>query len=273
MPELSIVIPTLNNLAHLVPCIESIRRTTRASHEIIVYANACDGATARYLDSLPDVVAIADPENRFFTDAVNAGIARARGRYVFLLNDDTVLRRDDWFEFYRRHLELDPRIAVVGPYWKNIEELPFGWIEPYATLYRREVFERFGGLPSFDRSFILWWSDIYHAYQLMRAGYYLLPLARAVVDVFVHHRRVGESGGTVLGLRPTLPRECFEFHGRALMYRRLGIASERQLAGYYRGTVWGPAHVGEAGTGTAVPGRLAAAGSAALTSPALTSPV
>ena len=238
MPELSIIIPTLNGLRNLRPCLESIERHTRASHETIVMANACDEDTARFLDSRPGITSIRTVENRYFTDAVNAGIARASGRYVFLLNDDTVLLRDDWFDFYRRHLELDPRIAVVGPYWKNIEELPFGWIEPYATLYRREIFDRFGGLPRFDFSFVLWWSDIYHAYKLMRAGYYLLPLARPVVDTFVFHRRIGESGETVLSLKATLPRGCFEFPGKELMYRRLGIGSESELAGYYDGSVW-----------------------------------
>jgi len=185
------------------------------------------------------VKSIRDTGNKFFTAAVNAGISHASGRYVFLLNDDTVLLREDWFPFYKRHLELNPRIAIVGPYWKNIDELPYGWIEPYATLYRREVFERFGGLPYFDFSFILWWSDIYHAYKLMRAGYYLLPLSRPVVDAFVFHRRIGESGRTVLSLKPSLPRECFNFHGKGVMYRRLGIESERDLAGYYGGAVWG----------------------------------
>lgn len=243
MPELSIIIPTLNGLENLKPCIESIERCTRASYEIIVLANACNAATARYLDSMPALKSLRHADNKFFTAAVNAGIARARGRYIFLLNDDTIVLRDDWFAFYRRHLELDPRIAMVGPYWKNIEELPYGWVEPYATLYRREVFERFGGLPYFDFSFILWWSDIYHAYKLMHAGYYLLPLARPVVDAFVFHRRIGESGGTVLSLKPTLPDDCFKFHGKALMYRRLGITSERDLAGYYGGAVWGAEHV------------------------------
>jgi GT2 family glycosyltransferase len=243
LPELSIIIPTLNRLDNLVPCIESIRRCTSTSYEIIVYANSCDAAMALYLDSQRDVKSIRDPANKFFTEAVNLALVEAGGKYVFLLNDDTVVRRSDWLQFYKHHLELDPRIAIVGPYWKNIDELPYGWIEPYATLYRREIFDRLGGLPYFDSSFVLWWSDIYHAYKLMHAGYYLLPLARSVVETYVYHRRIGESGETVLRLKPTLPKECFQFHGKTLMYRRLGIGNENDLAGYYGGTIWGPNHV------------------------------
>ncbi len=232
MPELSVIIPTLNRLDSLAPCVESIRRHTRVRHEIIVYANQCDAAMAAYLDGQRDVRSIRDPENKFFTAAVNAAMTQARGDYVFLLNDDTEILRDDWYAFYRSQLDLDPRVAMVGPYWKNIAELPYGWIEPYATLYPREIIDRFGGLPYYDHSFVLWWSDIYHAYKLMNAGFYLRPLAREVVDRFVHHRRVGESGDTVLRLRPHLPPECFRFHGKQSMYGRLGIRAEEELAGY-----------------------------------------
>src|SRR5262245_56889698 len=123
MREVSIVIPTLNRLDNLVPCIEAIRRRTTVDYEIIVYENECDERMAAYLDSAADVRSIRDSQNRFFTDAVNRAIQMANGRYDFLLNDDTELLRDDWFEFYRRHLEFDPRVAVVGPYWKNITEL------------------------------------------------------------------------------------------------------------------------------------------------------
>ena len=239
MIELSIIIPTLNRLDTLIACLDSIDRHTKVPHEIIVYANACTDETARHLGTRPTVVPLVDTENRYFTEAVNAGIKRARGRYVFLLNDDTRLLRNDWFPFYRSHLELDPRIGVVGPYWKNIDELPFGWIEPYASLYPRDVFDRLGGLPFVDPSFVLWWSDIYHASRLMREGYYLRPLSRKVTDAYVWHKRNGESGDTVRRLRPSLAPECFAFHGKALMYERLGIDNDDDLAGYYGGVVWG----------------------------------
>jgi len=239
MLDVSIVIPTLNRLECLGPCIESIHRYTSVRYEIIVYANCCTRETAAYLHSARHVRAMIDSENRYFTEAVNRAIAQAHGRYVFLLNDDCVVLRPDWFAFYHGLLCLDRRIAMVGPYWKNIDELPYGWIEPYATLYPRQIFERFGTLPYFDDSFVLWWSDIYHAYKLMVAGYRPFPLQREVVDAFVHHRRAGESGDTVLSVKECLPRECFTFHGRDLLYRRLGISDDRELAGYFGGKVWG----------------------------------
>lgn len=238
--ELSIVIPTLNRLDSLERALDSIRGHTAVPHEVIVYANRCSPKTERFLDTRPDVRSIRDTRNRYFTEAVNRAIAVARGRYVFLMNDDCEALRPDWFDFFRELLELDPRIGAVGPHWWNIDELPLGWIEPYAALYRRELFHELGPLPYVDDSFRLWWADIYHAYKLMHSGYFILPLERDLAETFVEHARgAGEYGVTVSALMGRLPRACFEFHGKELMYRRLGIADEAALLGYYGGRIWG----------------------------------
>lgn len=231
--KLSIIIPTLNRVKELENCLRSIRATTDVVYEVIVYANECRDETLTLLQNFPEVQVIADSQNKFFTEAVNIAISKASGEYVFLLNDDTILLRTDWFEFYQSKLDLNPRIGAVGPYWKNISELPFGWIEPYASMYRRSIFEECGFLPFVDDSFVLWWSDIYHSYKLMKQGRYLYPLKRAVVDCYVQHLRVGESGDTVLAFKEKLSPECFNFHGKQLMYQRLGIGSDSELAGYY----------------------------------------
>jgi GT2 family glycosyltransferase len=239
-PELSIVVPTLNRLDSLERALDSIRSSTAVAHEVIVYANRCAPETGTFLDGRPDVRSIRDPRNRYFTEAVNRAIAVARGRYVFLMNDDCEALRPDWFDFFRDLLELEPRIGAVGPHWRNIDELPLGWIEPYAALYRRDLFQELGPLPYVDSSFRLWWSDIYHAYKLMRNGYFILPLERDLAETFVKHARgAGEYGATVRAFMGRLPRGCFEFHGKELMYRRLGIADERELRGHYGGRIWG----------------------------------
>lgn len=263
-PELSIIVPTLDRLDTLADCLASVARHTHVSHEVIVYANAYDAATAALLQGYPGVRVLRSRDNKFFTAAVNEALREVRGRYVFLLNDDCELLRDDWFPVYRDLLEQDQRIAAVGPHWKNIAELPYGWIEPYASLYPRWVFERFGPLPYFDDSFVLWWSDIYHTYKLMHAGCYVLPLSRELCDRYVWHKRDGESGETVKRMRPTLPGECFAFHGREVMYRRLGITDPAALVGYYGGRVWSSDAVLGAERGAAAPAAPGAARDAEL---------
>jgi GT2 family glycosyltransferase len=245
LPFLSIIVPTLNRLDTLAPCLESIERSTHVRHEVIVCANECNEETAAFLDDRPQLRSIRTAHNRFFTAAVNDAIGMARGEYVFLMNDDCHVAELEWVDFYVSLLEVDPRIGVVGPHWKNIDELPWGWIEPYAAMYRRSIFDELGPLPHFDESFCLWWSDIYHAYRLMKHGYYLLPLERSLADsVVAHARPAGGHGETVLRMRETLPADCFEFHGKELMYERLGITDEACLAGYFGSRVWTREEVG-----------------------------
>lgn len=241
--ELSIIIPTLNRRETLEPCLDSVVRNTRVDFEIIVYANCCEPETLNLLNRYPEVRAIEDQENSFFTDAVNRAILQSQGRYVFLLNDDCEVRNDQWFPFYQSLIDADEDIAMTGPHHHYPEILPYGWIEPFASMYRRETLEQIGLLPKIDDSFVLWWSDIYHCYHAMKMGLYPMALEPVLVDRYVEHKRTGASGATVLKFRHTLSNECFEFHGKAVMYERLGIEDDSHLAGFYGGRVWGPGDI------------------------------
>lgn len=244
--DLSIVIPTLNRLETLRPCLDSIVRNTHVESEIIVYANLCTAETRTLLSRYPSVLILEDEENSYFTKAVNAGIHHSRGHYVFLLNDDCVLKNDRWFPFYRNLAELDETIAMVGPLHGGFDELPYGWVEPYATMYSRSALDLIGSLPFYDESFALWWSDIYHSYRAMNMGLRLMALEPSLVDMYIEHRRpTGEIGDTVAKFHQVLPREYFEFHGKALMYERLGIRDETRLPGYYGGQIWGVDDIGD----------------------------
>ncbi|MFT5115038.1 MAG: GT2 family glycosyltransferase [Parasphingorhabdus sp.] len=238
--DLSIVIPTLNRLDTLLPCINSIQRNTSIEYEIIVYANECTELTFNSLCFLDGVKVIADKQNSYYTQAINRAATRAQGDYLFLLNDDCLIQKPDWLITYKNLIELDSSIAVVGPFWHNIDALPYGWIEPYAAMFPRQIFEHIGGLPYFDDSFVLWWSDIYFAYKAMQMGYYTLPVQPELIAQSVHHLRpTGDHGDTVKRFQSILRPECFEFHGKTLMYKRLDILNESGLTGYYASKVWG----------------------------------
>lgn len=237
--DLSIVIPTLNRLETLESCLDSIVCNTSVEFEIIVYANSCKPDTRSLLSAYPSVRAIEDRENKYFTEAVNIAILQCRGNYIFLLNDDCELRNDRWFQFYKSLVDLDDSIAMIGPFHHYLDTLPYGWIEPFASMYKRDKLECIGLLPFFDDSFVLWWSDIYHCYKAMNMGFRPMVLEPALVDVYIDHKRYTVSGDTVNQFRHCLPSECFDFHGKALMYERLGIKDDTCLAGYFGDRVWG----------------------------------
>ena len=92
--DLSIAIVSYNTKELLLDCIRSVfAHTTGITCEVIVVDNhSQDGTVAALRETFPAVTVIANPDNRGFAKAVNQAAAVSRGRYVLLLNSDTIIR-------------------------------------------------------------------------------------------------------------------------------------------------------------------------------------
>ena len=118
-PLLSIVVVTYGNRELNRLCLESLFARTEWPHrEILVVDNGSTDGTRELLAETagrhPDLRTILFDENRGFPAAANAGLARAAGRYLVLLNNDTVVTRG-WATALARHLALNPRLGLIGP--------------------------------------------------------------------------------------------------------------------------------------------------------------
>lgn len=93
MIDLSIIIVTWNSRRDLELCLPSIRSGCVAhACEVILVDNASgDDSVAYARQVLPDVKVIANTENAGFARANNQGCTLATGRYVCLLNPDTIV--------------------------------------------------------------------------------------------------------------------------------------------------------------------------------------
>lgn len=116
MIDLSISIVSYNTRHLLKQCIESIYKETKdISFEIFVIDNASDDGTVGMVQSdFPNVKLIANKENRGFAAANNQAIKESTGRYIVLLNPDTVIldsALDKLVSFMNSH----PEAGVVGP--------------------------------------------------------------------------------------------------------------------------------------------------------------
>jgi GT2 family glycosyltransferase len=113
--DVSVIVVSYNTRALTLQCLHSIYAETRySSFEVLVIDNAsADGSAAAISREYPQVTLIANRQNRGFAAANNQGLQLARGRYVLLLNPDTiVLERaiERTLAFADRH----PALAVVG---------------------------------------------------------------------------------------------------------------------------------------------------------------
>lgn len=114
LPTLSIVIPTFNGLDPLRRCLASVRRYAPPGTQIIVADDASTDGTRAWLrrhDAGVEVVRLAT--NQGFCGAVNAGVARARGAVIELLNNDTEVSAG-WAATALRHF-ADPTVGSVAP--------------------------------------------------------------------------------------------------------------------------------------------------------------
>ncbi|MFH1277505.1 MAG: glycosyltransferase family 2 protein [Candidatus Eisenbacteria bacterium] len=92
-PDVSVIIVTYNCRAFIGDCLASLpggAGTLRL--ECIVVDNASPDGTASLVGAgFPDVCVLRNPENRGFAAACNQGMRAAAGRYLLLLNPDTIV--------------------------------------------------------------------------------------------------------------------------------------------------------------------------------------
>jgi len=110
----SIVIPACNQLELTRLCLESIDLYTIEDHEIIVVDNSSSEETLKYLAARKKVRLIRNSRNLGFAAACNQGLAAARGKYICLLNNDTIVTRG-WLTHLVHHLEKNPAALAIGP--------------------------------------------------------------------------------------------------------------------------------------------------------------
>ncbi len=90
--ELSILIVNFNGKDFLGPCFDSIRKHVTVPYEIIVVDNAShDGSVGFIKKNYPTVQGVASLVNTGFTEGNNLATKQAKGRYLLLLNNDTVI--------------------------------------------------------------------------------------------------------------------------------------------------------------------------------------
>lgn len=114
-PKLTAIIVNWNTKDLLRGCLTSLFERTQIPLEVIVVDNASsDSSAAMVREEFGDILLIENDENRGFAAANNQAIRLARGRYLLLLNPDTVTQPGA-LKGMIRFLDEHPDAGVVGP--------------------------------------------------------------------------------------------------------------------------------------------------------------
>jgi len=112
-PTLSIVVLAWDNLDYTQRFVESARRFTDVSYELIVVDNGSEQRAAGYAAAAADR-AILNEHNLGFAHGMNQGLAAARGEYVAFCNNDTVLP-ERWASMLLETAQAAPSAGIVVP--------------------------------------------------------------------------------------------------------------------------------------------------------------
>lgn len=195
-----IIILNWNGKHHLSECLTSVLKQTYKEYEVIVVDNGSTDGSQDYIRSnYPSVSLISNDQNFGFCKGNNIGIVAAKGEYIVLLNNDTIVETD-WLEQLHDCMLSDPRLgfcaskllsysdrnlldaagdgfSICGAGYKRgyLEEAAEYDKEEYifgacagAAIYKKEMLDKIGLL---DEDFFVAYEDSDLSFRAQLAGY------------------------------------------------------------------------------------------------------
>ena len=113
--DLSVIIVNYNVKHFLEQCLHAVQKASKNidAEVFVVDNNSVDGSVALLHEKFPDIQLIENKENLGFSKANNQAIKKASGKYVLLLNPDTVVE-EDTFEKVLGFMNEHPEAGGLG---------------------------------------------------------------------------------------------------------------------------------------------------------------
>jgi len=118
--DVSVIIVNYNTKELTLNCIDSIYEQTKdlVFEVILVDNDSSDGSVEVISKRFPNVICIKNDSNLGFGKANNTGVSYANGKYIFLLNSDTVLKNNAIKLFFDFH-ESNSESMITGGYLRD----------------------------------------------------------------------------------------------------------------------------------------------------------
>ena len=93
----SVIIPTVNNISCVMQLADSLENAMCPESEYIFVVHPSNDGTTEYLEALKWPIVIKSDRNTGWVGGINLGIREAKGKFLVLLNDDTLVGVD-WLD-------------------------------------------------------------------------------------------------------------------------------------------------------------------------------
>ena len=200
-PKVSVIILNWNGMKFTKPCIESVHRNTIMPFEVIVVDNGSKETEVKELRKMRKNGMISklieNQDNIGFAAANNQGLRLAKGEYLFLLNNDTIVPKQ-WLKKLINLAESDKKTGIVGvnlptssgdknvyhgahvdltgmvkytvePKKPGMKELEEDQVGGAAFLFKRSVFEKLGELD--ERFSPIYFEETDYCARARKAGF------------------------------------------------------------------------------------------------------
>lgn len=145
--QVSVCIVSWNVRDDLMACLESLSQAAAGLRtEVIVVDNASSDDTVSVVrERFPEVILICNTQNKGFAAAANQGLAAATGKYLLLLNPDTILPPGALAELLAV-ADAHPEAGIIAPKLLNadgsLQESCRRFPTPAAALFRHTLLGR-----------------------------------------------------------------------------------------------------------------------------------
>lgn len=208
----SIVIPNWNGVFLIEKHLQAVIDASPGAQVIVSDDMSTDGSVDYIQKNFPRVAVVAGTKRRGFAGNVNAGVAKAIGDIVILLNTD-VEPEKGYLKPLIAHF-ADPEVFAVGclekswengtailrgrglAYWYRgfyvhsrgeVDKSDTAWVSGGSGAFRKSMWNKLGGMDTLYNPF--YWEDIDLSYRARKAGWKTLFESRSIVN---HYHEEGK---------------------------------------------------------------------------------
>jgi len=147
--DISIIILNYKSRGLALNCIKSVREADfgNLKYEIIVVDNNSDDGIGEILSwQYPDIKFIQNKSNLGMGAGNNVGIKAAQGKYMVIMNPDTIAFADTFLKLYN-FFEASPEVGLAGPKQfypdRTVQDSCYRWYNLLTPVYRRTPLGKF----------------------------------------------------------------------------------------------------------------------------------